>query len=785
MLEPRRVAAKSIANYLAGKLGEKVGQRVGYQIKNDKKISRDTVLEIVTEGILTRRLQNDPDMEGTGLIIFDEFHERSLHGDLSLQLSLEIQQVVREDLKLLVMSATIDTAMISEYMGGAEVIKCPGRTFPISITHSTLGNQQLSGKVISALTSEIIGDSTGDILVFLPGQADISRCIDAAKTSIDDADCLFLPLYGGLSLAQQEQALLPDPDNKRRVVFTTNIAETSLTIEGVTVVIDSGLEKKLIYDPSSAMTRLETVYISKASATQRAGRAGRTQPGKCIRLWSEDRHRSFREFQAEEVLTADLSGFILELAQWGRFGFDDINWLTPPPRPHYESARSMLETLGMIYLDGKLTELGNKAVSISLQPRLAAMLLQADGLIERNLACDLAALLSDRDIFLSKKGIDITDRMLAIQDYRHDKKYALRSYPLKRAAIESLISNSNGFRRLLRQEGSVDRFSLADIQENIGKLLLHAFPDRLAKKRSNGGGRYQLSNGRGVFLFEDDSLYDTDWLVVADCDAQKKEGRIYSAVPIAFKSVCECLCDQVEEKDTFQLDASKKKIIGRTVVTYRALELKSTYITDIPADIFETSVRQVLKDHCFTLLNWTQKCEDWATRAQWLCSYIDDFPRISKQSLVESMDDWLFPYIPHVRSIADLKKIDLFELFSGLLSWEQQNRLKKEAPVEYVTPSGKSVSIVYDAQQGPTVSVQLQEMFGQIESPMIGGGKVAIRFELLSPARRPIQTTSDLGNFWRTSYFEVAKEMRGRYPKHRWPDKPLLEKPGRSMKAKH
>ncbi|MBV1920223.1 MAG: DEAD/DEAH box helicase, partial [Pseudomonadales bacterium] len=355
MLEPRRVAAKSIAHYLARQLGEKVGQRIGYQIKNERKITKDTVLEIVTEGILTRRLQSDPEISDIGLIIFDEFHERSIHADLSLLLSLEIQQTIREDLKLLVMSATIDTGLMSRYMGGADIIECPGRAFPVSVEYIQAKKDPLVRLVTNALRSALEADKKGDILVFLPGQADINRCISESNNIFDtDPTILFLPLYGGLPLSQQEQALIPDPGGKRRIIFTTNIAETSLTIEGVTCVIDSGLEKVLIYDPASCMTRLETTYISKASAEQRKGRAGRTQAGACIRLWDEQKQRSLRDFQGEEVLSADLSAFVLELYIWGAGNYDDINWLTPPPKPHFLSAQATLVSLGLIDADNKV-----------------------------------------------------------------------------------------------------------------------------------------------------------------------------------------------------------------------------------------------------------------------------------------------------------------------------------------------------------------------------------------------------------------------------------------------
>ncbi|SFG11446.1 ATP-dependent helicase HrpB [Neptunomonas qingdaonensis] len=790
MLEPRRVAAKSIAHYLARQLGEKVGQRVGYQIKNDRKISKDTVLEIVTEGILTRRLQSDPEISDIGLIIFDEFHERSIHADLSLLLSLEIQQTIRDDLKLLVMSATIDTDLISWYMGSAEVIECPGRAYPVSVEYIKRGQEPLSRQVTRVLSTLLAagntssaGKSDGDILVFLPGQADIKRCMSESSALLgSDPHLVLLPLYGGLPLLKQEQALMPDPGGNRRIVFTTNIAETSLTIEGVTCVIDSGLEKALTYDPVSGMTRLETAYISKASATQRKGRAGRTQAGSCIRLWDEQKQRSLRDYQSEEILLADLTGFVLELFIWGYSEYQDINWLTPPPMPHFLSAKATLASLGLIDSQGKVTALGDKAAGIGVTPRLAAMLLKAEGGIEKGVACELAALLSDRDIFYSGKGVDIAERLLALQDYKVNRNAALKAHPINRASIEQLLMSVSSLKSSVQLDKSSSEYTLTQLHNSIGKLLLYAYPDRLAKRRSDNSGRYQLANGRGVFLFDDDPLFGSQWLVVVDCDAIKKEGRIYSAAAITLESVLDCLDESIVETAHYEYDSAKQKIIGRSITEYGALEIKRSSLSDIPSDKFQECLLDVLKSSELSILNWTARCHDWLARAEWLGRYADTFPKITKALLLETSDEWLLPYISGVKSISALKKVSLFELLLGILSWEEQKFLEREAPLVYQTPSNKTVTIIYDSDQGPTVSVPLQEMFGEVVSPKIAGGKVPIRFELLSPARRPIQTTSDLANFWRTSYFEVAKEMRGRYPKHRWPEQPLEEKPGKSLK---
>ncbi len=799
MLEPRRVAAKSIAYYLAKQLGEKVGERIGYQIKNDKKISSNTVLEIVTEGILTRRLQNDPELSDVALIIFDEFHERSIHADLSLMFALEVQQFLRDDLKILVMSATIDTEEISDYLDGAAVIKCPGRQFPVTVDYTSsnssdfgINKHQLVGQVSGALRGLLEREISGDVLVFLPGQADIKRCLaDAESNFSKQYDVAFLPLYGALSIEQQERALVIDPTGKRRVIFTTNIAETSLTIEGVTCVIDSGLEKVVVYDPVSNMTRLETNYISKASAEQRKGRAGRLQEGQCIRLWSESKHNSLPDFQVEEICSADLTNLLLELSVWGQSDYDDINWLTAPPKSNFDTAKQVLVSLGLMGESGKVTDLGNKASKFGLEPRLATMLLAAEddqimGQEQQGIACELAALLSAGDIFYGgsyeNNDADIVGRLVALQDYKSDRKGTLKSYPIKQATIEQVLVSIRSLKSRLKISTKQSIYTLTQLQQCVGRLLLIAYPERLAKRRAENSGRYLLANGRGVVLHDSDPMFGSEWLVVSDCNAQKKDGLIFNAAVIGRSDIDASIGSKIVEENEYQLDDKKQKIIGRKVVKYQAITLESKVLADIPTEDFQQCMHSLLQKEGLKLLNWTNKCEEWLARASWLGEYLEQFPKLSKEALIEDVDNWLVPYISKVKSLAQLKKVNLFELLLGILPWEQQQLLEQEAPVNYTTPSNKKVVITYDKNQGPTVSVQLQEMFGELKSPCIGGGKVPLRFELLSPARRPIQTTSDLANFWQTSYFDVAKDMRGRYPKHRWPDKPLLEKPGRSIK---
>lgn len=802
MLEPRRVAAKSIAHYLAKQLDEVVGETVGYQVKNDRKTSKNTVLEIVTEGILARRIQADPELPGIGLIIFDEFHERTINADFTLMLALEIQQSIRDDLKILVMSATIDTKAIAAYLHTEAIISCPGRNFPVSVKYIENKNSPLITQVINAISAWFDNTNTGDVLVFLPGQSDINKAISEAKiffynNEITTSQIELLPLYGSLPIQQQELALSPvnGEINSRRIIFSTNIAETSLTIDGITCVIDSGLEKILVYEASSDMTRLVTAPISKASAAQRKGRAGRVQAGHCIRLWSEAKQNSLKPYQGEEILSADLSHLVLNLFLWGEKDYETINWLTSPPRAHFDSALNTLSFLGLISstvspnqsLNYVVTELGKQAATIGVTPRLAAMILSAENKLEASLACEIAALISDGDIFSQRQGVDIVNRLIALQDYKKNKKSAIENYPINRFSAEQALINAKNFMRCTRTGKSSTNsglLSLADMQKLTSKLLLLAYPDRLAKCRADNSNRYQLANGKGVMLHENEALIGSKWLIVNDCNALNKEGLIYSCCKVDESFLSELINDKLSTVSDYMLDAKKTKIIAREIKKYHSIIIGSQSLNYIPPDEFIKCIKKLITSEGLGVFNWSPKCEAWLTRVDWLGRYLDSFPEINHEYLINHADDWLLPYITNVSSLSALKKVNLLDLMKGLLTWNEQVVLDKEAPIRYTAPSGIKVNITYGTSQGPTVSVVLQEMFGELKTPMIAQQRVALRFELLSPARRAIQTTSDLGNFWTTSYIEVAKDMRGKYPKHRWPEEPLLEKAGKSYKPR-
>jgi len=779
MLEPRRMAVRSIANYLASCLGETVGKTVGYQVKNEKRISTSTRLEILTEGVLTRRLQSNPELKGVGLIIFDEFHERSINTDLSLMLSAEIQQVIREDLRILVMSATLDTNLISTYLNDAPVILCEGRSYPVSVVHKKIDATQLALHVCKAIAD--VMDDEGDILVFLPGITDIKRCISQAESMLSERPQFkCVPLHGSLPLAEQEKAIARASSGIRKIIFTTNIAETSLTIEGIRCVIDSGLEKRLSFSPSSGMSKLTTTKISKASAEQRKGRAGRLSEGKCLRLWSESEHRSLNNYQQEEILSADLAGVVLELASAGHSTYEEINWLTAPPKAHFDSAQDLLIKMGLLEKAGKMTAQGQQATALPIHPRLAKMLLAAQGHPEREVACYIAALLSERDIF---QRSDSGDLLMRLQVLIEGGATTAHKPFVNRHALKTVLKDVRTLQSSIRHKKiGVAVSGMADI---AAYLLLLAFPERLAKRRSSSRHQYQLANGKGVFLSESDPLINDEYLVVNDCDAQKKEGRIFSAIGVNEKMLTDKFADNISEERSYQLAPNNSRVFARVSQKYGSITIEETLSYDVPIEFILDCIKGLLKTDFKALLSWTKGCDEWMNRVIWLGGKIKNFPVLTEAGIMGAADDWLLPYVPTIKKLSDLKKVNLFPLLFSLLTYEESKVLEAQAPTTYVTPSGKRVPIIYDHHQGPTVSVVLQEILGELASPMLAENSIALRFELLSPARRPIQITSDLANFWGGSYADIAKEMRAKYPKHRWPTDPFSEQAGRSIKRRN
>ncbi len=787
MLEPRRLAVRSIAQYLARQLGEQVGQTIGYQIRHERKVSAQTRLEIVTEGILTRRLQSDPELSAVALVMFDEFHERSIHADLALTLCLEVQSALRDDLKLLVMSATIDTEQVSAFLNHAPVIRSEGRCFPVE-THylpqpltSTHPNDWLP--LLKQAIAQAVKTAKQDLLVFLPGQAEIKRAQNLLQETLPPG-LVVCPLYGQLSPEQQDIALRPDPQGRRKIILATNIAETSLTIEGIDAVVDSGWARKAMYDVSSGMTRLVTQRISQAAAEQRKGRAGRLMAGVCYRLWSDSQHNQMAAFDAEEIIQTDLTDLCLELAQWGVSSLDELSWLTRPPSAHYQAAKSLLQQLGLLNANGGLTETGRAAQGLGLNARLARMLLsvQHQPADQQTLALEIAALLAEGDILRNEPSADLVKRLMVLQVYRNNPKKAKQDFDIHSQAIEQALKNADNWRRQLGFSKPV-ALSLAQMQTESGVLVALAFPDRIAQRRKGDEPRYLLSNGKGALLKDDDVLRNQAWLAIANLDGQRQEGRIYLAATLDIACIEFTFADQIERHVGLGFDGKKCELVASEQSRLGKLVLTEKPTADITAEQFQAALLEVLANN-LDLLPWNDAAKAYLQRQRWLAEFNADWPSYNQAWLSANIERWLAPYLSGITRIKDLQKLDMLAMVQGLLDYEQQQILEREAPAYYHAPSDRRVKIDYSQPGVAKVSLPLQEVFGELHSPQLAWGQVSLTFELLSPARRPIQTTADLAHFWRSSYFEVIKEMKGRYPKHRWPDKPLDEKPGRSIKSR-
>ena len=798
MLEPRRLAAQSIARYLATLLNEPLGQTIGYHIRNDKKSSANTQLEIVTEGILTRRIQADPELKDVALIIFDEFHERSLQTDLSLALSLEIQAALREDLKLLIMSATLDAQQIQTFLPQAQSVFCEGRQYPVDIEYlQSYANpqQNFSQKALNALMpslSKAFHQTQQDILVFLPGQREILNAITLAKELNLTPPPLLLPLYAGLSAQDQDLATRPGQNSQRKIIFATNIAETSLTLPNIGCVIDSGLARQQTYDPSSGMSRLQTQTISQAASQQRCGRAGRLGPGKCYRLWTQAEQNQRAPYETVEILRADLSQLCLEVALWGETDIYQLNWLTPPPNSHIAKAKALLIELGLMTPQGTLPAIGQQTLQMGFEPRVAKMISFAQQSNRDEwvvLACDLAAILSEQDFLknLSERpSVDVLERLSLLHDYVEAKQnhqpFAATQVHLNRLKQVEQLSQQWQNRLGVKRENA---FSAAEVADWTAALLAMAYPDRIAKRRPGNEGNYLLSNGKAASVSNEDRLGQAPWLIAAEIDGQRQGGRIFLACEISQSHLESLYQSQMTCSTRYEYDAQKNTLQGITRHQLKGLVLAEHPSQEFDSAAFLESLKQTLEQTQLRLLNWTPAAEHWLKRAQWLHSVQKSFPDFSMAGLLETLDDWLMPYCTDFKSLNDLKKLNLVALLQNRLDYPQQQTLDKDAPAHYQTPSGQMVEIHYELHRSPFVSVKLQELFGQVHSPILGGSQgQPLTFELLSPAMRPLQVTADLHHFWQNSYIEIAKEMRGRYPKHRWPEQPLLEKPGHSHKKR-
>jgi len=768
MLEPRRLAARTVSRYMAAILKERVGGTVGYRVHRDTCATLDTRIEVVTEGILTRMLQNDPALENVGLIIFDEFHERSLHADLGLALALECQAVLREDLKILVMSATLETERIASLLGNAPVIRSEGRAFPVDTQYLLRSAGERLEVFVATKVQEVLQQQEGDILVFLPGAGEIKSVERQLGGRIVDSSVDIRPLYGELSPEQQDAALLPAKPGRRKLVLATSIAETSLTVEGVRTVIDCGLMRVQRFSPRTGMSRLETVMVSRHSADQRRGRAGRLGPGSCYRLWTSSEDAGLTNENTPEILAADLTSLCLELAAWGVTDPQELNWLDCPPKAAYSQAVELLKQLGALDSDGKITAHGRRINQTGLHPRLAHMVLAAVAMGMGPEACCLAALLSERDMLRGTDGaedVDLRLRMEVISGLYSTK--------------QSGFGHAGGRKRLNRLKQEIEywltKFSVlmpTDFDSSrCGIILSLAYPDRIAQNKGNG--RFLLRNGRRARMKEQQLLVMEPFIVAADLADTGADSRIFLAAPVQEQELHQYMAEQIEDAQVIRWDEQAKAVRAIKYQRLGALLLKEEVVRSEDRERVLAALLQGIRLEGLDLLPWTQSSRQLQARLQFLRRVDASWPDVAEEHLLDTLESWLAPYLYDITTVQQLQRLRLNEILESMLPWDQRQRLDEWAPTHWKVPSGRSIAIDYTDPATPVLSVKLQEMFGATASPVIGGGRVPLTIHLLSPAGRPVQVTSDLASFWANGYFAVKKELKGRYPKHYWPEDPF------------
>jgi ATP-dependent helicase HrpB len=893
MLEPRRLAARSAARYMASLRREPVGGTVGYRVRMDTRVGPGTRIEVVTEGVLTRMLQEDPTLEEVGLVIFDEYHERSLQADLGLALCLQARELLRDDLRLLVMSATIEAEPVAALLGGAPVVVSEGRQYPVETRYRPPARPGMPmEEALLPIVREALRERDGDVLVFLPGMAEIraaERRLGAelggaavaggsggsgriggyggvggpggdsvssgpgepggsegsgrigetgevegfgkpdeaggadvpggfgesgiyGRTSGISAVRIY-PLHGSLSPEEQDRALAPSAAGERKIVLSTSVAETSLTVEGVTIVIDGGLSRVSRFSPRTGMTRLETTVVSAASADQRRGRAGRLAPGICYRLWSEEEQRRLPASNAPEIREADLAPLVLELAVWGTPDPRELRWLDPPPAPAVQQARELLAALGALAPDGSATAHGRRMAAFGLHPRLSHMILRAMPLGYGELACEISALIGEgRPI--AGGGAASADFRLRLEALRsrgpHSMDEGVRRRLLDEAArlkrecgaADDRSGDGTGFERGKDARGSgagrtpdrpsgggagrrLDRSNGAETggrpdhgtgerrgaESVCGLLLAFAYPDRIGRRRENG--KYLLSGGRGAALPGDSPLAGEEWIVAADVEDQGAEGRIRAAAPVALDDLLEYCPEMLSEERTVEWDAAAKAVRARVRRKLGALLLDERPLASPPADSVVAALLEGVREEGLMALPWTKGARQLQERVVFLRRGDPVWPDLSDEALASSLEEWLAPSAEGMRSLADLQRLDLKSALESMLTWEQRREMDRLAPSHWTVPSGSRLPIDYSDPDAPALDVRLQEMFGLSETPRIGAGRVPLTLRLLSPAGRPVQVTRDLASFWQGAYFDVRKDLRGRYPKHYWPDNPL------------
>jgi len=782
LLEPRRLAARAAARRMAALLGEPVGETVGYRMRMDTKVSSRTRIEVVTDGVFVRQLQQDPALSGIGLVLFDEIHERSLDSDLNLALCLEVQGALRRDLRLVAMSATVDGAALARLLGDAPVLTSEGRSFPVETIHlDRPAGQSVEDAVAAAVRralAEAAGDLPGDLLVFLPGAAEIRR---VAQRLDDLAGVRVAPLYGDLPQPEQDAAIQPDPAGRRRVVLATSIAETSLTIEGIGIVIDGGLMRVPRFDPRSGMTRLETVAVSQASSDQRRGRAGRLGPGRCYRLWSEPSQRGLLPFTPPEILAADLAPLALELAGWGAAPAQ-LAWLDPPPAAAFEQARALLAGLGALDEAGRITDHGRAMARFGTHPRLAHMMIAGQTLGRGRTAAALAAILSERDLVKARPGArdaDLRLRLELLDPAAHAARHLPDGVAVDRGAVQRARQTARQWQRQLG--GAAEAID----SNAAGLLVALAYPDRIAQRRAGrDGGQFVLSNGRGARLPATEPLAAADYLAVADLDGGgsggREDARIFRAAPLGLDEIERGFAGHIETRALVAWDGREQAVRARRQRCLGRLVLKDEPLEPAPREAITAALIEGIRTVGLGCLPWTAALEQWRARAMFLRRQDAPpgaWPDLSDAALAASLEDWLAPFLDRASRLSHLKNLDLGAALRARLDWAQQRALDSAAPTHIVVPSGSRLPIDYQQGDVPVLAVRLQEMFGLTATPAVVGGTVPVLLHLLSPASRPVQVTRDLASFWTTGYRAVRADLRGQYPKHYWPDDPLQAQP--------
>jgi ATP-dependent helicase HrpB len=793
MLEPRRLAARNAAARMAAMLGEKTGDTVGYRIRAERASSERTRILVVTEGILTRMLQSDPELAMAALVIFDEFHERNLHADLSLAFCLQSQELLRPDLKLLVMSATLDAAGVSRLLDDAPLVTSAGQSFPVETFYlpdkAPLPEPGRISEAVMRRLERVLAEETGSVLVFLPGVREIRQvenALGALPPGQGDGMPIVAPLYGDLSREQQDRAIQPCAAGRRKIVLATNIAETSLTIEGISIVIDSGLERQARFDPGSSMNRLDTVFISRDSADQRCGRAGRLGPGKCYRLWTPAQQQRMARHGTPEILRSDLAPLALELANWGVRETGELRWLDPPNAGAVAQARELLRELGAIDDESRITAHGRQLLDTGAHPRLAHMMIRGAEAGHGFDACLLAALLTERDILTAsgERTADVAPRLALLRAFRQEVGTAC-AYGVNRQQCRLVLRSAAEFQRRIRRHERQAGAEAIDDRDLPGVLLAWAYPDRIARSRHAASNRYLLRSGKGAFLDAGEALAKAEFIVAADLDGRQREARIWLAAEIPLQQIEVRFAGDITRDTGVSWNAQTQSVDAVTRTCLGAIVLEQQPAGDLAPDAVLAALLAGIRQCGLDCLPWDRRAQALRQRVRFLRRQqqggaIDDpmlgaltLPDLSDAALSDHLEDWLLPYLDAHNSIRKLQALDLHAILLGTLNHAQQQALDRLAPTHVTVPSGSRIAIDYSDADNPVLAVRLQELFGLQQTPAIINGRYKLLLHLLSPGYKPMQVTQDLASFWKTTYFEVRKELRGRYKKHHWPEDPL------------